>query len=210
MRKVGAVCLLLAILLVLIGCGSKGVKSVTFSKNTCELKVDETYQIIYSVFPEDVSTEGLRWKSIDESVATVDANGKVTGVGVGNTSITVDNGEDVLATCSVTVVQKPAYERLDEKEKAFVDAFLWHIDDFKNPDSVKVLDVAFIEVDEDSTISDFWVVEVQAENGFGGVGSAVYYMGNSYMYENETGIVPVDGNFFNLQLINQAISEKRR
>lgn len=114
-------------------------------------------------------------------------------MGVGNTSITVDNGEDVLATCSVTVVQKPAYERLDEKEKAFVDAFLWHIDDFKNPDSVKVLDVAFIEVDEDSAISDFWVVEVQAENGFGGVGSAVYYMGNSYMYENETGIVLGDG-----------------
>lgn len=209
MRKVGAVCLLLAILFSLMGCGTKGVKSVTFSKNTCELEVEETYQIIYSVFPEDVSTEGLRWKSIDESVATVDASGKVTGVGVGNTSITVDNGENVLATCSVTVVQKSAYERLDEKEKAFVDVFLSHIDDFKNPDSVEVAGILFVEVDEDSTISDFWVVEVRAENGFGGVSSSSFYMNSLLMFEEETHTYFYDSDY-NLQLINQAISEKRR
>ena len=210
MRKVGAVCLLLAILFSLMGCGTKGVKSVTFSKNTCELEVEETYQILYSVFPEDVSTEGLRWKSIDESVATVDANGKVTGVGVGNTSITVDNGEDVLATCSVTVVQKPAYERLDENEKAFVDAFLRVIDGFIKPDSVIVRDVGFVEAAEDSTGSDFWVVEVQAENGFGGVGNKIYVLQNGHLTENEfIFMVPVSVPGYNVKLINEAIEEKR-
>ena len=210
MRKVGAVCLLLAILFSLMGCGTKGVKSVTFSKNTCELEVEETYQILYSVFPEDVSTEGLRWKSIDESVATVDASGKVTGVGVGNTSITVDNGEDVLATCSVTVVQKPAYERLDENEKAFVDAFLRVIDGFIKPDSVIVRDVGFVEAAEDSTGSDFWVVEVQAENGFGGVGNKIYVLQNGHLTENEfIFMVPVSVTGYNVKLINEAIEEKR-
>lgn len=210
MRKVGAVCLLLAILFSLMGCGTKGVKSVTFSKNTCELEVEETYQILYSVFPEDVGTEGLRWKSIDESVATVDANGKVTGVGVGNTSITVDNGEDVLATCSVTVVQKPAYERLDENEKAFVDAFLRVIDGFIKPDSVIVRDVGFVEAAEDSTGSDFWVVEVQAENGFGGVGNKIYVLQNGHLTENEfIFMVPVSVPGYNVKLINEAIEEKR-
>ncbi len=210
MRKVGAVCLLLAILFSLMGCGTKGVKSVTFSKNTCELEVEETYQILYSVFPEDVSTEGLRWKSIDESVATVDASGKVTGVGVGNTSITVDNGEDVLATCSVTVVQKPAYERLDENEKAFVDAFLRVIDGFIKPDSVIVRDVGFVEAAEDSTGSDFWVVEVQAENGFGGVGNKIYVLQNGHLTENEfIFMVPVSVPGYNVKLINEAIEEKR-
>jgi uncharacterized protein YjdB len=48
----------------------------------------------------------ITWSSSDETVATVDENGKVTAVSVGTATITAtasDNGKQTYATCTVTV-----------------------------------------------------------------------------------------------------------
>ncbi|WP_179117871.1 Ig-like domain-containing protein, partial [Clostridium beijerinckii] len=48
------------------------------------------------------------WKSSDESVATVDENGNVTGVKEGQATITatINDGSNISATCTVNVVPK--------------------------------------------------------------------------------------------------------
>jgi uncharacterized protein YjdB len=71
--------------------------SVKLDTTTVELEVGET---------KDVSaTQGTvtNWASSDESVATVDANGKITGVSAGTTTITATGSDGSTATVKVTV-----------------------------------------------------------------------------------------------------------
>lgn len=71
----------------------KAPTAVTITLNTTQYscKVGETVQIDAVVTPADAAVE---WKSLDESVATVDANGLVTGVRKGNTIVTVSAGDE--------------------------------------------------------------------------------------------------------------------
>ncbi|MBO4230681.1 MAG: Ig domain-containing protein, partial [Bacteroidales bacterium] len=80
------------------------VTGVKLDNGKLELKAGETAQLTATVEPSDASDKSLEWTSSDAKVATVDASGKVTAVGVGSATITVktkDGGKT--ATCSVTV-----------------------------------------------------------------------------------------------------------
>lgn len=63
---------------------------------------DETLQLVAS--PVDASLEGVVWSSNNEAVATVDQNGKVTGVGAGEAVIKAQLNEEIKAECTVTVI----------------------------------------------------------------------------------------------------------
>ena len=68
------------------------------------LEVGETRTINAIISPSNATNKKVTWSSSDEKVATVDANGKVTAVGVGEATITVkteDGGKT--AKCYVTV-----------------------------------------------------------------------------------------------------------
>lgn len=52
------------------------------------------------------NTDSIVWSSSVESVATVDQNGLVTGVAVGETTITVKKSETLIAKAKITVVDK--------------------------------------------------------------------------------------------------------
>lgn len=71
-----------------------------------EMSVFETKSKTLSayVLPENASNKKLEWSSSDESIATVDKNGKVTGVKPGVATITVKAGKGRFsASCQVTV-----------------------------------------------------------------------------------------------------------
>ena len=60
-----------------------------------------------TVNPSNASNKNVYWASSDQAVATVDANGKVTAIKAGKTTITVtteDGGKT--ASCSVTVNER--------------------------------------------------------------------------------------------------------
>ena len=65
----------------------------------------ETIQAI--VRPPNTTNPTVTWRSEDESIATVSADGKVIGISEGTTTITATCGE-VSATCAVTVKPIPA------------------------------------------------------------------------------------------------------
>ncbi|MCR5463421.1 MAG: Ig-like domain-containing protein [Bacteroidales bacterium] len=80
------------------------VTGVKLDNDKLELKAGETAQLTATVDPSNASDKSLEWTSSDAKIATVDASGKVTAVGIGSATITVktkDGGKT--ATCAVTV-----------------------------------------------------------------------------------------------------------
>ena len=87
------------------------VASVSLDKTTLEMFVgDDPVALKATVAPDNASNKNVTWKSSDESVATVDADGKVSAVAAGTATITVtttDGGQT--ATCAVTVKNVVTY-----------------------------------------------------------------------------------------------------
>lgn len=79
-------------------------ESVTLDKTEATLNDGETLELKATVAPENVTDKTVTWKSSDESVATVDANGKVTAVDAGTATITATSGDGAaFAECAITV-----------------------------------------------------------------------------------------------------------
>ena len=90
-------------------CGSENpeiirVTSVSLNKTSITLAVDDNETLTATVLPENATNKTVTWGSSDTSVAAVDANGKITAVGLGNATITVTtNDGNKTATCEVNV-----------------------------------------------------------------------------------------------------------
>ena len=78
------------------------VTGVSLNKTELDLYIGGSETLTATVAPTDASNKTVTWKSSKESVATVDANGKVTAVGAGEATITAKAGEKT-AECKVTV-----------------------------------------------------------------------------------------------------------
>ena len=83
--------------------------NLIFNASSMSVQKGETKQIVYSLEPSD-SNEKPTWTSANTGIATVDADGKVTGVEVGTTTVTgkITNGTERTITITVTPVQVPA------------------------------------------------------------------------------------------------------
>ena len=79
---------------------------IMLDKSEVEMILGETFLLTATVLPELTTNKAVTWKSSNESVATVDANGVVTAVAVGEAIITATttDGSNLSATCKVTVV----------------------------------------------------------------------------------------------------------
>ena len=78
-------------------------------KNTLELDTGESYDMNVTIYPNNATSTDISWSSSDNEIATVDSNGVITAVGVGNTTATVttvDGG--FTADVDVTVQAKAA------------------------------------------------------------------------------------------------------
>ena len=80
--------------------------SIALNQTTATLKATETLTLVATILPENTTDKSVTWASSNTSVATVDANGKVTAVAVGETTITATttDGSNLSASCKVTVV----------------------------------------------------------------------------------------------------------
>lgn len=89
------------------------VEQITLNKTEGVLTVGNSVTITATVTPDNATNATVNWTSSDEKVATVDSNGKVTAVAVGNATIkaTSESDGDVSADYALTVnkaAAKPA------------------------------------------------------------------------------------------------------
>ena len=84
------------------------VSSLELNHKELNLVKNETSLLSATITPDNAIIKGVQYISQDESIATVDQNGKVTAVGTGTTKIIAKSmdGSEITATCLVTVKQK--------------------------------------------------------------------------------------------------------
>ena len=84
-------------------------KSITLDKTSVEITTTERISLLATVLPDNTTNKAVTWKSSDNTVATVDANGVVTAIAMGKTIITATttDGTNLSASCIVTVIPTP-------------------------------------------------------------------------------------------------------
>lgn len=96
------------------------VESVSLDNTSTKLKVDKDFQLLATINPSNASSKDVIWKSGDETIASVDANGRVKGLKPGKATVTVTSVDgNKTAECIVTVV--PQY---DYMMMVYLGAFL--------------------------------------------------------------------------------------
>ena len=101
-----------AVAVISTSCGSEKkdsihVTDVRLNKHSTTLFIDDTVTLIPTVLPEYATDKSVVWTSSDTNVATVDSNGTITAVGLGNAAITVTTHDGrYTATCDVVVIIK--------------------------------------------------------------------------------------------------------
>ena len=78
------------------------VTGISIEPSSLKLPAGDTYSLIPHVQPSDATNQNIKWLSTNESVATVNAEGKVTAVAAGSTEIRAML-EGKFATCPVEV-----------------------------------------------------------------------------------------------------------
>ena len=81
------------------------VTDITLNYTSLILQLDETMPLTATVLPANADNKDVAWTSSDEAVATVSADGLVTGIAYGSCVITCSatDGSGVKAECKVTV-----------------------------------------------------------------------------------------------------------
>ena len=81
------------------------LSSLTLNQSDAHLKASETLTLVATVGPDEATNKKVDWKSDDETVASVSADGVVTAHKVGQTSIhaIANDGGGAKATCTITV-----------------------------------------------------------------------------------------------------------
>ncbi len=93
------------------------VESVTLNESYAEMMVNHTLNLIPTVLPEDATDKTVIWKSSNPEVATVDGDGIVTALSLGDTQITASVATKS-AICHIKVVPTPAESISLEPDKA--------------------------------------------------------------------------------------------
>ena len=78
---------------------------ISLNYNQIVLQVGESKQLQADVFPDN-SHQTVRWQSSDQTIATVDGNGNVTGRSVGTATIVATTSNGLTAMCVVNVTKE--------------------------------------------------------------------------------------------------------
>lgn len=86
--------------------------SLELNKSTLDLNVGGNDTLIATVSPENVTNKAVKWTTSNESIVTVDENGKVTAIKAGTATITAttQDGSNLSKSCNVTVIEPTGSE----------------------------------------------------------------------------------------------------
>ena len=103
------------------------------------LQEGEQYQLIASVYPEDANNKTVKYSSLDNSVVSVDSNGKITAVKEGTSKIVITTQENnIQKEVEVRVIKKISEDDLTFDESLTINGNIISGFDYKN---MKVSDI---------------------------------------------------------------------
>lgn len=82
------------------------IERLTLNVLEAEILEGETVQLTAVVEPENATDKTVTWSSSDNTIATVNANGLVTGIYPGKVTIAATTANGLTATCDVTILSK--------------------------------------------------------------------------------------------------------
>ena len=90
--------------------GEIKVYHVELDRDDISIKVGKSYTLKATVYPDNATNKKLKWESADTSIATVDSNGRVVGIGDGMTMVYAEatDGSGQSASCEVYVSAEPS------------------------------------------------------------------------------------------------------
>jgi len=104
-KVVLSVILVMTFAITSLGLASIAVKSIKANASNITLQVGKTCALKVTITPANATNKKLTYKSANTRIATVDKSGKIKGIKVGKTVITVTSSSNkkAKATCKVTV-----------------------------------------------------------------------------------------------------------
>jgi len=113
------------------------VEDIILNTNKIDIKVGESEKLTAIIEPENATDKKLIWESSDPSIATVDSNGKITGIKPGTTTITVKTPDGkVVATCTVKVEEEIIDDDIIFTYEFDTDNYIYLINQFPIKDEV--------------------------------------------------------------------------
>lgn len=74
------------------------ISSIEVLDENISVRVDEQITVNYQILPENATNKNVSWSSDNTEIATVNQSGQITGIEVGETTITISNDEDGVST----------------------------------------------------------------------------------------------------------------
>jgi len=87
-------------------CKNKEIESLSFSSKSVTILKGDSLNLVVLVKPSELASTKFTWKSSDTKVVTVDANGRIKGIGLGTATITVTSANGKKATITVNVTNE--------------------------------------------------------------------------------------------------------
>jgi len=133
--------------------------SISLNKSNTEILIKQSETLVVTYNPTDTNdNRTINWTSSDESIATVDANGKVTAKAEGTVTITATSVVDksITATCQVTTKRIPLDSiALSEANVEMLKGKTVKLSVICNPDNTTDnRDVNWVSSDESTAIVD--------------------------------------------------------
>ena len=88
------------------------VQSISLSTRSLLMEPQQSVQLSVNILPTEAFVKNVTWKSLDNGVASVDGNGKVTANNIGKTKIIVSttDGSELSDTCEIMVLNLSSIE----------------------------------------------------------------------------------------------------
>lgn len=81
------------------------VTSISLSPTEKEISIGRSFNLTPTLLPSNASDKAVTYSSSNASIASVDNNGKVTGIAIGEATITATAENGLTATCAVAVTE---------------------------------------------------------------------------------------------------------
>ena len=79
--------------------------SLDISVKSDQLQVEDSMQIGHTMTPNNITDKTLNFSSSDDSIATVNSNGKITGISSGDVTITVTTSNNISKSVDLTIFE---------------------------------------------------------------------------------------------------------